>query len=412
MTLEKSRMLLQVRRFPDAEQEARAVLRQTPNNSEAHMMLALALLAQGRNAEALQVAQTAVHLAPNVGYTHNILSVVYRQSNNFEAARRASMEAVRLNPLDAGFRANLAEIYVEMERWTEALNATDEGLRLQPQHVKCLALRGLALVMLGKSAEARPVLDTALSLEPENPLVHTVLGYMHFKQREYSQAFTSYGEALRLNPSNRLAQEGIVEAMKARNPVYRLLLGYFTWMASFDGKQRRNVLIGGYIAIFVGSRILRDTPLFVPLVVAYFLFVFLTWTSTTLFDLVLRLDRFGRRALSRERTIASNWVGLSLLVGTLLIIAGLLTEGTMRAPFIEAGVKMVALILPISGVFEAHLRKYRQILLIYTLALLGLVVWGLVEGAQGSPESVSRVFFVLGFIAYTWVGTIIIPRRS
>jgi len=113
--------------------------------------------------------------------------------------------------------------------------------------------------------------------------------------------------------------------------------------------------------------VLRDTPLLLPLVIVYVTFVFLTWTSGTLFDLLLRFDRFGRRALSRERTIASNWVGLSLIVGAGLLVIGLLVGGAMQSPLFEAALKMIVLILPIAGIFQAHLPQSRRILAVYSL---------------------------------------------
>lgn len=409
--LEKARFLLQTRHYREAEQEILRAITQNPNYAEAHSFLAVVQLTMGRANEALQSARRGVHLAPSNGHSHYILALVQLKSQHVEESQRSIREALRLNPHDPRYYEILSEIHLHKKQWNEAVQAAEEGLRIFPESVECLLLRSQALIALKRNEEARMALDTARSLNPENAKTNVLQGWLHLNQKRYPEAFTSFGEALRVNPNIELAQEGIVEAMKARNPVYRVMLNYYDWMSKLDGKTKFGVLIGGYIGIQILGRTLRDSPLFIPFILVYIGFIFLTWTSDILFDLLLRIDRFGRRALSKERRIASNWIGMSLLTGAVLAIAAVFISGPMQLPLFEAALKMCGLILPIAGIFQARSANGRNLLVVYSAGLLLATIWGLVAAVQGTNQGDARIVYVLGLIIYTWVGNIIITRR-
>jgi hypothetical protein len=87
--------------------------------------------------------------------------------------------------------------------------------------------------------------------------------------------------------------------------------------------------VGGFLGYQVLRSVARNSPQLafwiVPLLVLYVLFVIMTWVSSPLFDLLLRLNRFGRLALSREQIITSNWVAICVLgvLGSLVLWLGL-----------------------------------------------------------------------------------------
>ena len=60
-------------------------------------------------------------------------------------------------------------------------------------------------------------------------------------------ADTRVREALRIAPENEYARHGLVEALKARHLVYRMMLAYFLWMARLSSKARWAVVIGALV---------------------------------------------------------------------------------------------------------------------------------------------------------------------
>src|SRR4030095_8604876 len=107
-----------------------------------------------------------------------------------------------------------------------------------------------------------------------------------------------FREALRLDPQLDPAREGLVRALKARNPLYGALLRYFLWMSRVPARTRWAVLVGALLI----ARVLG------PLFVLSLLFMWLPGTAEPMSNLVLRLSRYGRLALSRTETVASNWL--------------------------------------------------------------------------------------------------------
>lgn len=223
-------------------------------------------------------------------------------------------------------------MHFDQRRWQDALDAAEEGLRLDPEHAGCANLRAMALVKLGRRGEAGATIDSALAKDPENATTHANRGWTLLEQRDPARALEHFRESLRLDPDNAWARQGIVEALKARNPVYAVMLRYFLWMSKLSRRAQWGVILGGY----VGNRLLAGAaaanpeiaPLVLPLRILYVAFVLLTWTAQPLFNLVLRLDRFGRLALSDEEIVESNSIGAVILLGLLSLGACIVAGST------------------------------------------------------------------------------------
>ena len=69
-----------------------------------------------------------------------------------------------------------------------------------------------------------------------------------------------FREALRLNPNMEWARQGILEALRARNPIYRVMLRYFLWMSRFRGKVQFGIVIGGWLGYQAIQGLLRSNP--------------------------------------------------------------------------------------------------------------------------------------------------------
>ncbi len=151
-----------------------------------------------------------------------------------------------------------------------------------------------------------------------------------------------------------------------------------------------------------------------PILILYLGFVFLTWTAQPLFDLLLRLNRFGRLALSREQVFASNLVGGVLLVGLGGLGAAVLSG---NKGFLFVGLGGLLLSLPVAGIFHCEKGWPRTAMAIYAgglavagvLALLVAVTSG-EEGASGVAVGLG-VVFLLGTLYSGWVGNILASFR-
>ncbi|MBX6315032.1 MAG: tetratricopeptide repeat protein [Isosphaeraceae bacterium] len=371
--LDRALVLYQQSRFDLAERELRRSLADDPDHPVAHALLAFCLASAKRLAEALDEAQTAIRLAPGLPFAHYALATVLYDQRRLPEAEEAIQEAIRLDPEDADHFTVLAAIQFDRRRWAEALKAADQGLALDPENLGCANYRAMALVKLGRKREAGATIQGALARDPENALTHANQGWTLLHQGDHRKALEHFREALRIDPELDWARVGIVEALKARHFVYRVMLRYFLWMSTLSGRAQWVVLL----AVFFGPGLLGEisrknpwaAPVALPLAIGIVLFAFLTWVADPLFNLLLRVNKFGRYALARDQVAASNGVGLCLLGALLTPWPALVLGYPLHA--ILAAVYFLLMILPIAVTFRCPRGWPRLVMGLYTLALAG-----------------------------------------
>jgi hypothetical protein len=162
-----------------------------------------------------------------------------------------------------------------------------------------------------------------LERAPENAWSHANQGWNCLHKNDPRRAQDHFREALRLEPDLEYARQGMLEALKARNPVYRGMLAYFLWMGRLSTKLQWAFILGTMFGVRAVRTLAEERPelgvVLWPLVGLFYLFIYLSWTAGPMFNLLLRFDRFGRLVLSRDERKATNWFGacVLLLVGAL-----------------------------------------------------------------------------------------------
>lgn len=321
--LDRAQLLLQQSRPADAERETLLALAEDPDSARGHAYLALSRIDQQKNTEALEAARRAVGLSPDDPFSHHILAVVLNRLEREKEARAAIEEAIRLDPDNEAHFAVLASVHLAMRDWNAALEAADQGLALNPEDVQCANLRSMALVRLGRKEEAMQTVDYALERAPESAWSHANQGWNCLHRNDPKRAQDHFREALRLEPDFEYARQGMLEALKARNPVYRGMLAYFLWMGSLSVKLQWVFVIGTMFGVRAVRTLAEQQPqlgvVLWPVVVLFYLFIYLSWTAGPMFNLLLRFDRFGRLVLSRDERHATNWFGacVALMLGSL-----------------------------------------------------------------------------------------------
>ena len=418
MSIQRGLLLFQQSRYEMAETELRHALGEEPDDAYAHALLALCLIERKQLDEATEEARQAIHLAPDYPFAHYALAKVWYERDRYDDAQRAIEEAIRLDPENPDFRFLLSGIHFDQRRWDQALHVAEQGLASDPEHGGCTNLRAMALVKLGRTREAGDTIDAALARDPENASTHANRGWTLLEQGNVEDAQKHFREALRLDPESEWARAGIVEALKARNPIYALMLRYFLWMSKLSQQAQWGVIIGGVIAnrmLTAAARTSPDlAPWLLPFRILYISFVLLTWTADPLFNLVLRLDRFGRLALTRAQVVESNWIGSAILLA-LLSLGACFVFG-FDSPFLLAAMVFGFLVLPLAGTFKIRDPQSRRWMAIYTgvLAALGIAALATEFSAGNDDAEPGWVFFgpfLLGVILSSWVANWLVTRR-
>ena len=379
--LERGLLLYQQSRFEQAETELRQALGADPNDAYSHALLALCLAEREKFDEATVEARQAIHLSPDFSFAHYAHARVLFARNHYAEAQAAIEEAIRLDSTDADFFSLLASIHLNQKRWPAALDAAEQGLQFDPEHVGCTNLRAMAMVKLGRRSEAGATIDAALARNPDNAFTHANQGWTFLEKGDPKKALEHFREALRLDPMNDWARSGIVEALKARNFIYAGMLKYFLFMSRLSTRAQWGIILGGYFGNRLLGALENSNPGLAPWVwpvrIVYIAFAVLTWTAYPLFNLLLRLNRFGRLALTPKQTVESNWIGLCFFLA-LGSLGGCILAG-FESPWVVSLTVCGLMLLPLSGFFRCSEGWPRWVMLaaVIVLALIGAGAIGL-----------------------------------
>jgi tetratricopeptide (TPR) repeat protein len=379
--LQRALVLMQQSRYDLAEKELRLALGEEPESPPAHAFLAVCLNEREEFDQATREARQAIERAPEWPTAYAILARVYLARNRPKEAEPVAQEALRLDPDDPHHYELLARIGLAQRDWGKALEFAERGLAVDAEDAECANLRAMALTRLGRTEEAARTVESALARDPENALGHANLGWNFLQQRNYPKALEHFREALRIDPTNDYAKAGLVEALKARYPFYGLMLRYFLWMGRQSAKLQWVIILG----LFFGQRALRALadanpalqPWIQPLLIAYLVFAVLTWVTAPLFNLLLRLNRYGRYALSRDQRLGSTVFGLLLLPAVAALAFWALTGSVLG---MLASLYFGLLLLPVTAIFRCAQGWPRLVMVLYTLVLAGLMPASLVAG--------------------------------
>lgn len=385
--LERGRLLLSQGRHDLAESELRQGIGIDPNNPEGYAFLSLCLLERKDWTAATDAAVRAITLDPSLAMYHMILADVYVRRRMHKEAREAIDLSLQLDPTDPDAWATLAQIEYAQSRHKESLAAAEKGLVLDARHEACVNLRAIALANLGQRTQATEAIEGTLSRNPLNATSHANMGWTLLHQGKPKQALEHFREALRLDPGHEWARNGILEAMKARNLIYRLFLAYFLFMSRLTDRAQWAVIIGGYIGIQVLKSMGRKYPDFEPwvspIIAGYMVFALGTVVAIPLFNLFLLSNRFGRYVLNTAQKVAAACFGVALLPGLVFLTLWITVGGDEHS---LSALTMGVWCLPVALAGLARAGKNR-IIMIGIAGALGvacvgttLQLWGVMPG--------------------------------
>lgn len=408
--IEKARFLIARSRPEEARRELALEIAENPGNGTAHALDALCLKDLERTKEALSAAERAIAADPELPLAHYSLAAARFSDENYRGAEAATLEALRLDPFEPTFHAMLARTRMSRRQWEGALEAAENGLEIDAEDTDCINLRAMALIQLNRHDQAASAIEYAMASDPEDALTHANRGWHLVDLGEYDQAMDHFRQALRLDPMHEWARRGVVELIKARNPIYRVMLRYFLWSAKLQSRTGWLLIIGGWFGYRFLRRLAESSPELAPflwpIIILYLVFAVLSWIASPLFDLMVRIHPFGKYALSKDEIRGSNWVGGMLLSAILLWIVYLLFR---PYPVFLAAICTSLMVIPVAGTFGCESERGRETLGLLTFALA--ILAAAIVGFSLFSDSVSTMLFFL-FILGTFIFNILANRYA
>ena len=397
----RGQQLYHLGRHALAEVEFRkAVLADPENSAVARAFLAFVLLPQGKPDEAAREAGLAVAAGPGMEVAHYALAAVAKDRGRTADAEAAARECLRLNPEFNPALTLLAGIALQRGDAAGALAFAEQGLRADATDEDCATLRTAALLKLGRIREATANATDTLRQDPESSPAHAGRGWAALHAGDAPAALLHFKEALRLDATSEFARAGLIEALKARYRVYRVGLRGLLWFGRRGRAERVGIVvvallaqqgIGEFARTYPGLAWLA-WPAFGAITVAFLL----VQINDPLSNLFLRLNRYGRQALSADERRGSTAVGLALLGAVVGLLVGIFGEDGWDYFGIVAAIGCVFLSLPLTSLFKLRAGRGRKLLAVYT-AVMGLVLvavlWQIDEAFDAATVRAARTHF-------------------
>jgi tetratricopeptide (TPR) repeat protein len=313
------RLLFERGKFKEAEALVRQELAKAPQNAFLHLDLAQILVGLDRPKEAEVSARTAIGLRPDDGLPHEVLARVMLQRANWKEAEAAVHEAMALDGDDPDRRAILARVAMERSKYELCLQHSEAGLMMAPDHDACRFFRGIALGRLGRHAEAEEESLGLLGDDPEDSTNHSARGWVLLERNDIAGAKMHFQEALRIDPENEDAREGLAHSIQCGNPFFGWILRLIVGIGRIPTMK---LLLGVVLLGIVLPRFLQadSSPDVLKIVgktirSAMMLFFAVALAVHPLFGALLFVSREGRLALSERQAKAVRWSLLPLLAG-------------------------------------------------------------------------------------------------
>lgn len=243
--------------------------------------------------------------------------------------------------------------------------------------------------LAGGQDASEPIAETASSL--------TKQGWAALERGEHQQAVQYFRRALRLRPHDARARAGVVEALKARHPLYRQVLAAFFWLSRFSFAGQ----IGLMLVAFLGLRVLSTLAehksewapfLLPPLILILGLFV-LSGLASPLFDVVLQMDPVGRGSLSDDQRRGANLLILNLVLPLPVLFLALWLGNPLG---IVVWILLTMTALPNSAIYRCAPGWPRWLMAAISVGLLAVLVPLLTSGFVDWPDwdDQQRMFWI------------------
>lgn len=410
--LSKVEILIQQKKFHEAEKFLSDLLTADSNNIHFLSLLAEVNLQQDKFDNANSIIENAIGLSPDSAYLFYIKSRIAIQQEKLSEAERNINQAIELDSYDADYFALLANIKLGRKQFEEALDTANRALEIDAENLLALNTRSTALNKLNRSEESFETIEGALREDPNNAYTHANYGWGLLEKGNHKKALEHFKEALTNDPTFEYAQSGMLEALKATNPIYRIFLKYSFFMSNLTAKYQWGVIIGFYFGFKALRTIAKHNeslqPYLIPLIVVLGVIAFSTWIITPISNLFLRFNKYGQLLLDKKEKMSSNFVAISLgifIIGLLLYFA--LSDEKM----LTIAVFGFAMMLPLGTMLSPS--KNKNGLLIYTivLAVVGLAAIGLTF-STGEMFNMITVVFIFGFVAFQWVANYMLIKED
>ncbi|WP_109438141.1 tetratricopeptide repeat protein [Aquimarina sp. AU119] len=398
---ERGYQLFQVKKYKEAIKSLQEGLQRHPEDYFAKSLLVRCYLELEDYSKAKKLNELLISQHPNEDELFYNKAAIFWENKNKIEALEAINQAISLNPYYSDYFGFKGLVLLESKDYEESLSCANEGLELNPNSILCLNVRAQALTKLKRKKEAKETINSTLNKDPEGSFSHANVGWVKLEHGDYKSAMEHFKESLKNDPNSRYAQDGMLEAIKAKNVVYRGYLKYAFWISNMKTKNQWIFIIGIYLLYrFLLKTIeFSSYPYLVFLIIIpYLLFALGGWIIGPLSSMILLFHSYGKYLLDKNDRTSGIIFFLCLLFS---LISTILFVGIGKNLFLLSAISFLCSIIPLTkgALYQNKISRLLSFVIGSVIILAGLI----------GPLFISDLVFlgtisVLGMVGYTWVG--------
>lgn len=410
--IEKVQILLRQGNYVEAERILKELLSEDAYNVSLIALLAEVKLQQGQLDDAESIINQAIGQSPDRPYAFFVRARLKIQKDNWNAAEVDLQTCISMNPEDPDFFAVLAQVKLLRKQFQTALETADQALALDPENILALNTRSTALLKLNQKEASFETIQGALRNDPNNAYTHANYGWGLLEKRDHKKALEHFKEALKHDPNNDFAKMGMMEAMKAANPLYRWYLQYQFWIGKLTAQYQWGVIVGFYF-LQKGLRYLSTinkswATVIDPLILILAFIALLTWMMRPLGNCWLRFHKFGKWLLPEHEIKTANYVVVAVCVFVLGILAYLISGDTNFHTITVFGFAMV---IPLGMMLDPNKKTKWMVAYAALMAITGIAAIA-ISFAKNDIFNIMTVVFLTEFIAFQWLANFFMIKED
>jgi tetratricopeptide (TPR) repeat protein len=186
--------------YETAQKQLVPLVQSAPQNFEYNELLGLVYVAEGRHEQANPLLAKAVRLKPDELEARTELATNLMALHRTDEAEVQFKKAAALQPAGYDVNHNLGEFYIQAGKIADAVPYLKRAQEADPSAYNNGYDLALALEQVGKLDDARTQLE-ALIAKHESAELHSLLGEVEEKSRNYVASAAQYEQAARMDPS-------------------------------------------------------------------------------------------------------------------------------------------------------------------------------------------------------------------
>ena len=186
-SLAKADALFAEKRYAEAAESYRALVREHPDDPGIRVHLGASLMSLGRPAEAVPHLEAAERMAPRDAVILRVLGEAYLATGSFAEAARRFRGLLEITPGAPDVLVSLGACQYQLGEFDASAASFRSALEKQPENARALTGLGMSLNAHARAGEARAVLERAVERSPSDRMARLAL----------ANSLTELGEFLR-----------------------------------------------------------------------------------------------------------------------------------------------------------------------------------------------------------------------